>query len=311
LTRVKKQIQKQDNNEIKKNMATGASVKNNPETAVRQAVGIWAKADAEAERMVGSAVWKVIKACFKAKQQGQEEGAIKTYVVSSVEDTFGEGMSRADKRGAHISKILKVAFNCVEADFARWEKAGTGFYKAYDEFATKQANPAGSKKIPDVVKVPVEKPAGWVDPALGTEEKAEAQNAILSDPDAMAEEGKKEIARAKGAEAAWEHAKKVKEESTDPTAVWATYIGKRGQLWTNLIKALGTDKSLTADMIYEVFTIMWGISSVKVRGAVEKLMQDEDFSQLFITFYKDNLLLYEEEVVDPGVEEPEDVDAEV
>lgn len=287
----------------------GLKPKISPEAGVRTAVAVWATAEKEAEKITGGAIWKVIRACWMARTNGETEGAIKTFLVSSVEDSFGKDASRADQRGAHISKIKKIAMTATGADFDRWEKAGTGFYAAYNEFAKPQQEPAKAKGAkPDVAVVPRELPAGYVNPALGTEAKMEQQNTELADPDAMAKQVQDLKQPSKLAVQAAE-AKKAREEE-DHTAAWATTIGKRKNLWTNLVTQLIEHKDLSADMIFEVFQILAPLSSVKLRAVVEKLMQDEEFSGLFIDFYKQNPQMYEDEPIDPGVEEEDEAGVE-
>jgi hypothetical protein len=286
---------------------TGTGPKNTPEAQVKVSIQSWAKAEAEAERMTGTAIWRVIAACWNAKQKGDKEDWIKKYLVSGVEDNFGPGSSDANKRGAHISKILKIAFNAKAEDFERWKKSGTGFYKAYEEFSTKQKNPA--KSTSDLAaSIRAQNTPGYVDPTLGTEERMEQQNKEFADPDAMAkaEAKDKSIKLAKQSD----EAKKARDkEAEDPTASWATRIDNRKSLWTSLVRELCQSQAMTVDMVVEVFEILHPISVVKVRGVVDKLMQEPEFAKLFVTFYRDNPQFFDDdgegdgkEFIDPGVE---------
>jgi hypothetical protein len=270
-------------------MATKTKIKTDVEfeAEVRGAVKAWAKAE-------DSAVWTLIHACYDTLKgvidkdtRKTKLGYVKTWLINAIETEFGEGASKANKRGAHISKILAIADGATDDDFQRWKKEGIGFYKAYSEFSTPQRNPASGKTNGNG-NGGEEKPTSWTPPEQGTEAAIADQDKRAEDPDWNVKKGGVTPAVKEAAE------KKKAEAAKDPTSNWATQIEQSStepSMWVNLLNAL--DKGLTPDRVMQCLRL--GTRTVVgLRGVVEQIMQDERLSNAILDFIKDNPSMFDE-----------------
>src|SRR5258708_2679173 len=131
-------------------------------TEIMLAVAGWQTAEQECDRIASSALWRLVFVVRAANDSRAFADAtvVRETLLAAIEKVFGEGESR--KRAARISQIMKIGLNAKQEDYDRWAKEGTGFVRAYEEFAHPQKNPAKT-------------PEGWTKPGMGTEEDIAAQ----------------------------------------------------------------------------------------------------------------------------------------
>jgi hypothetical protein len=207
---------------------------------------------------------------------------LRTWLTQAAEEVWGLGAAK--DRAAHISKILSIADNATESHFKRWEKNGTGFYKAYSEFATPQANPAADKKKPEVVKVPTQ-PIG----------NGKTAAATVDDPMVKATEPKstQEVA-------GYTRVTPEPAPENDPTVLWATRIDQNKSLWKKLLDNLTEKKStiLEPDMVLQV-VIASAKKAALFRNSIALLLQNEEVQKQVVEFIKDNPTLFDGINVEP------------
>lgn len=279
-------------------MATKTETKVVNEAAVKAAVQTWAKAEF-------SAIWSLIRVVskglvgFEGADRKTRISALKTWVNQAAEDAWGEGAAK--DRSAHISKIFTIAENATEKHFERWAKAGTGFYRAYSEFA-----------VPQRAKVTTPAASTSAAPAEGTgagkSEKPEKPEVVkvtttpdgkLVEVDSPAPSG--EIApktvegfSLAGAAAATPAAPVVVEPPADFTEMWAARIDMDKITWKRLVDHL-TEKKKTImepDMVLQLMQAV-GKKATLFRNTIAVLLQDPFIKGHVVDFIKENILMFD------------------
>jgi hypothetical protein len=266
-------------------MATKTATAVVNEAAVKAAVHTWAKAET-------SAIWSLIRVVskgligFVGADRPTRVRALKTWVNQAAEDAWGPGAAK--DRAAHISKIFTIAENATEAHYKRWTAEGTGFYKAYAEFAVPQRvkGESTTTKKPDTVAVPTGMkdpiPEGW------TADKVKSGAIQVDDPAVAAT-----VPKTGGPLAT---------SAPDPTESWAARIDANKNDWKRLLDKL-TEKQHTILEPGMVLDVLYAVGKKQqlLRNTIAVLLQNEMVKACVVDFIKENPTLFEGISVDTPV----------
>lgn len=264
-------------------------------TTVVQAVQTWAKAET-------SAIWALIRVVSRGLAEANEGDrgtrlkSLKQWVNEAAEEAWGPGASK--DRAAHISKIFTIAENATPKHYERWTKLGTGFYKAYSEFAVPQAKPASKKTAPASTPAPVPAEPDQKELEKTAKAAAEAKEVTVGagvgtrevdgPPRAGEGAGSGQLGSAQYA------AEQGLSPAPDPTEGWAARIDMDKSNWKRLLDHLSAKQQFILDpeMVMQVMQAA-GKKAILLRNAVALMLQADFIKEVVVDFIKENPQLFD------------------
>jgi hypothetical protein len=268
------------------------------EAAIKTAVQTWAKAET-------SAIWELIRLVSRGLigvsdvDRPKRLFALKMWVNGAVEEAWGEGASK--DRAAHISKIFTIAENATPRHYERWAKNGTGFYKAYSEFAVPQRTPA--KKAEAAA-------AGTTGAAGAAASPGTQPDAGLNVDDAAAVAATAKVAEEARTLGSAQYAKEqaAKEQGAglqtpDPTEGWAARIDVDKTVWPKLLEHLTDKKRMILEPTMILAVMQAAAKKMPMfRNTISILMQTDFIKTEVVDFIKENPTMFDGISVDVAAE---------
>jgi len=221
------------------------------ETAVKQ----WAKAE-------DSAIWKIIHICHAASQT-QASNLVRQDLAQAMKD-YMPNMS-ADSQKVYLSKMYTIFSRCTREQLAKWKKAGTGFYKAYDEVKTPHPESNSNRSWNAGDEHTTEEATIGEDGEI----QVTRTTALNTDPvgDVDADTENKQLAAEDRAQSKANKGKVglSEEDRKDPTQAWEDQINRRSDRWDQLLAHMVDQKSLTVKKV---------LTCVNAFATTEKKMDD-------------------------------------
>jgi hypothetical protein len=264
------------------------------EAAIKTAVQTWAKAET-------SAIWELIRLVSRGLIGVSEVDrpkrilALKMWVNSAAEEAWGAGASK--DRAAHISKIFTIAENATPKHYEQWAKNGTGFYKAYSEFAVPQrpkekpAAPAGTAAVAAAAGTP-----GTGAPANGAAKELNVDDAAAVAATAKALEDAKTSGAVLGSA---QYAKEKAAEGQpldvpDPTEAWAARIDMDKTNWKRLLDQLSDKKRMILEPQMILAVMQAAAKKMPMfRNTISIMMQTSFIANEVVDFIKENPQMFD------------------